>query len=203
MAGAGRMYEVRARTSFTSALALARVFASGSEGEPSQILPPLKSPCARRQDGAYLHYPGRRAPPDPGRRNMRVMQAALVAAVAAVPTVGFAPGVHMPMISLGAGHTRGTPLPTPCLTAQRPLSTCTACLSGTWQYNSSLAESVVSLGLKLGFTHIDTANDYKNQDGVGRALVRATTAAAATAATPLLALALALNHLRTRPPTRP
>ena len=45
-----------------------------------------------------------------------------------------------------------------------------ACLSGTWQYNSSLAESVVSLGLKLGFTHIDTANDYKNQDGVGRAL---------------------------------
>ena len=116
------MYEVRACTSFTSALALARVFASGSEGEPSQILPPLKSPCARRQDGAYLHYPGRRAPPDPGRRNMRVMQAALVAAVAAVPTVEIAPGVHMPMISLGAGHTRGTPLPTPCLTAQRPLS---------------------------------------------------------------------------------
>ena len=141
---------------------------------------------------------------------LRVMQAALVAAV---PTVEIAPGVHMPMISLGAGHTRCTPLPTPCLTAQRPLSTrtaClsgplsrTACLSGTWQYNSSLAESVVSLGLKLGFTHIDTANDYKNQDGVGRALVRATTAAAATAATRLLALALALNHLRTRPPTRP
>jgi diketogulonate reductase-like aldo/keto reductase len=70
-----------------------------------------------------------------------VMQPALVAAVAAVPTVEIAPGVHMPMISLG-----------------------------TWQYNSSLAESVVSLGLKLGFTHIDTANDYKNQDGVGRAL---------------------------------
>ena len=133
---------------------------------------------------------------------MRVMQAALVAAVAAVPTVEIAPGVHMPMISLGVGHTRGTPLPTPCLTAQHPLSQ-QACLSGTWQYNSSLAESVVSLGLKLGFTHIDTANDYKNQDGVGRALVRATTAAAATAATPLLALALALNHLRTRPPTRP
>ena len=101
---------------------------------------------------------------------MRVLQAALVAAVAAVPTVEIAPGVHMPMISLGAGHTRGTPLPTPCLTAQRPLSTRMACLSGTWQYNSSLAESVVSLGLKLGFTHIDTANDYKNQDGVGRAL---------------------------------
>lgn len=72
---------------------------------------------------------------------MRVMQAVLVSAAAAVPTVEIAPGVHMPMISLG-----------------------------TWQYNSSLAESVVRLGLKLGFTHIDTANDYKNQDGVGRAL---------------------------------
>ena len=136
------MYEVRARTSFTCALALARVFASGSEGEPSQISTgnakkkyclPLRQyvvprasgrltvAIALRQDGAYLHYPGRRAPPDPGRRNMRVMQAALVAAVAAVPTVEIAPGVHMPMISLGAGHTRGTPLPTPCLTAQRPL----------------------------------------------------------------------------------
>jgi diketogulonate reductase-like aldo/keto reductase len=61
--------------------------------------------------------------------------------MAATNTVEIAPGVHMPMISLG-----------------------------TWQYNSSLSESVVSLGLKLGFTHIDTANDYKNQDGVGRAL---------------------------------
>jgi len=130
---------------------------------------------------------------------MRVMQAALVAAVAAVPTVEIAPGVHMPMISLGAGH----PLHASLASPPSGHSASTACLSGTWQYNSSLAESVVSLGLKLGFTHIDTANDYKNQDGVGRALVRATTAAAATAATPLLALALALNHLRTRPPTRP
>jgi len=44
---------------------------------------------------------------------------------------------------------------------------------GTWQYNSSLAESVVTLGLSLGFNHIDTANDYRNQDGVGRALAKA------------------------------
>ena len=43
---------------------------------------------------------------------------------------------------------------------------------GTWQYNSSLAESVVNEGLSLGFTHIDTANDYHNQDGVGRALAK-------------------------------
>jgi len=67
----------------------------------------------------------------------------LATAVTAMPTVEIASGVHMPMVSLG-----------------------------TWQYNSSLAQSVVSLGLKLGFTHIDTANDYKNQDGVGRALAR-------------------------------
>ena len=36
--------------------------------------------------------------------------------------------------------------------------------------NSSLAESVVRLGLSAGFTHIDTAHNYFNQDGVGRAL---------------------------------
>ena len=71
---------------------------------------------------------------------------------------------------------RDTPAARLCLHLASPPSgrlASTACLSGTWQYNSSLAESVVSLGLKLGFTHIDTANDYKNQDGVGRALVRA------------------------------
>ena len=101
---------------------------------------------------------------------MLLMQAALVAAVAAVPTVEIAPGVHMPMLSLGARQP-----------ARRTLSLCPRLasasahphrrgLSGTWQYNSSLAESVVNLGLKLGFTHIDTANNYKNQDGVGRAL---------------------------------
>ena len=84
-----------------------------------------------------------------------------------------------------------------------------ACLSGTWQYNSSLAESVVSLGLKLGFTHIDTANDYKNQDGVGRALASRrrrsgrSRSAAAAALLLALALALALSHFRTRTPTRP
>ena len=49
---------------------------------------------------------------------MRVMQAVLVSAAAAVPTVEIAPGVHMPMISLGAGHT--SPLPTPRHTAQHP-----------------------------------------------------------------------------------
>ena len=62
-------------------------------------------------------------------------------ATAPVPAVTLNNKVAMPMISLG-----------------------------TWQYSSSVAESTVTLGLKLGFNHIDTANDYGNQDGVGKAL---------------------------------
>ena len=56
---------------------------------------------------------------------MGLMQAALVAAVAAVPTVEIAPGVHMPMISLGPRQARSPhaqPLLTPRLTGQCPLT---------------------------------------------------------------------------------
>lgn len=60
---------------------------------------------------------------------------------ATIPTIKLNNGVEMPMISIG-----------------------------TWQYNSSTAEATVKLALKVGFNHIDTANDYGNQDGVGRAL---------------------------------
>ena len=63
-----------------------------------------------------------------------------VAAVA-VPNVKLNNGVEMPMISLG-----------------------------TWQYNPDVAHDVVKLGLSLGFNHIDTANNYRNQEGVGKAL---------------------------------
>jgi len=42
---------------------------------------------------------------------------------------------------------------------------------GTWQYNSSLAESVTQAALKIGYRHIDTALIYANQVGVGRALL--------------------------------
>ena len=58
-----------------------------------------------------------------------------------VPNITLNNGVDMPMLSLG-----------------------------TWQYSSSVAESTVALALSLGFNHIDTANDYNNQYGVGRAL---------------------------------
>ena len=42
--------------------------------------------------------------------------------------------------------------------------------AGTWQFNSSAAEAAVRAALSVGFTHIDTAFDYKNQDGVAKAL---------------------------------
>jgi len=41
---------------------------------------------------------------------------------------------------------------------------------GTWQYNTSTAEDVVRTAMQVGFNHIDTANDYNNQKGVGAAL---------------------------------
>ncbi len=65
----------------------------------------------------------------------------LACALADVPTVEIAPGVNMPLAGIG-----------------------------TWQYNSSLAESVVSEALSIGYRHIDTALGYKNQDGVGAAI---------------------------------
>lgn len=74
-------------------------------------------------------------------KTFAVAAALYTAGAVAVPTIKLNNGVEMPMIS-----------------------------AGTWQYNSTTAEAVVKLSLKVGFTHIDTANDYGNQDGVGRAL---------------------------------
>jgi len=41
---------------------------------------------------------------------------------------------------------------------------------GTWQYDDDTAEAAVRLALQTGFNHIDTANNYHNQAGVGKAL---------------------------------
>merc|ERR1719197_1717915 len=41
---------------------------------------------------------------------------------------------------------------------------------GTWQYSDSTAEAAVKLALETGFNHIDTAHNYNNQAGVGKAL---------------------------------
>ncbi|CAJ1349303.1 unnamed protein product [Effrenium voratum] len=59
----------------------------------------------------------------------------------AAPTVTLRNGVQMPMVA-----------------------------AGSWQYNSSAAYDSVTAALKAGFTMIDTALDYNNQDGVGRAI---------------------------------
>lgn len=52
-----------------------------------------------------------------------------------------APGVRMPMVGIG-----------------------------TWLYNASVAKSAVSMALEVGYTHIDTAYDYGNAEGVGQAI---------------------------------
>uniref|UniRef100_A0A7S2Q7F3 NADP-dependent oxidoreductase domain-containing protein n=1 Tax=Zooxanthella nutricula TaxID=1333877 RepID=A0A7S2Q7F3_9DINO len=46
--------------------------------------------------------------------------------------------------------------------------------AGTWQYNESQAEASVANAIKAGFTMFDTAYDYHNQPGVGRAVRAAT-----------------------------
>ena len=45
-----------------------------------------------------------------------------------------------------------------------------AIAAGTWQYSPAVAEQSVNDALTAGFTHIDTARDYDNQVGVGKAL---------------------------------
>ena len=72
---------------------------------------------------------------------VKTMLVALLVPLAAIPNITLNNGVHLPMISLG-----------------------------TWEYSTSVAQSTVALGLKLGYNHIDTANDYNNQKGVGAAL---------------------------------
>ena len=58
-----------------------------------------------------------------------------------IPTKKIADGVEMPMAGLG-----------------------------TWTYNSSMAYDAVSKALNLGYTHIDCALGYQNQESVGKAL---------------------------------
>ena len=71
---------------------------------------------------------------------------ALAAGVAgaAVPTITLNNGVEMPMVSIGTGR-----------------------------YNSSVAYDAIKAAYTVGFNHIDTANDYGNEDGVGRAIAEA------------------------------
>jgi|EP00945_MAST-04E_sp_MAST-4E-sp1_P001753 2,5-diketo-D-gluconate reductase A len=45
-----------------------------------------------------------------------------------------------------------------------------AIAAGTWQFSPAVAQQSVHDAFAAGFTHIDTAHDYDNQGGVGKAL---------------------------------
>jgi len=76
-----------------------------------------------------------------GAAPLALVLAVQAAAAAGPPTVTLRNGVKMPMIA-----------------------------AGSWQYNSSQAYESIRAALAAGFTMVDTAFDYHNQDGVGRAL---------------------------------
>lgn len=61
--------------------------------------------------------------------------------MALIPSIRLNNGVTMPMISLG-----------------------------TWQMHPDVAEQAVRTSLSIGYNHIDTALDYKNQAAIGKAL---------------------------------
>lgn len=71
----------------------------------------------------------------------RVVLSSVAVVAASVPTHTLNNGVEFPMMSIG-----------------------------TWQYDEATAQQTVTDALALGFTHVDTANDYNNQKGVGAAL---------------------------------
>ena len=48
--------------------------------------------------------------------------------------------------------------------------------AGTWKLDEPDAQDTVAAALSAGFRHIDTANDYYNQRGVGAAIAQATAA---------------------------
>ena len=143
----------------------------------------------------------------PTRRVMFVMQPALVAAVAAVPTVEIAPGVHMPMISLGPRQARSPhaqPLPTPRLTAQcarspapgMPLRYLAVQLVARRECGEPRAQAWLH-----AHRHRQRLQEPRRRRPRTGASHHRSRSASRNAT--LLALALALNRLRTRPPTRP
>ena len=72
----------------------------------------------------------------------------LLSAVSApVPTVTLSNGVEMPMLTLGTG-------------------------TSTWRNNTSTA-ATVQMGLLAGFSGVDTANSYRNQEGVASGIAEA------------------------------
>ena len=65
--------------------------------------------------------------------------------------------------------TNSLTIATPTVTLNNGVSL-PAIAAGTWQFKPDVAEQSVNDAFKAGFTHIDTAHDYDNQEGVGKAL---------------------------------
>ena len=133
---------------------------------------------------------------------MRVLQAVLVSAAAAVPTVEIAPGVHMPMISLGTGQTRCTPLPTPCHTAQHPHGAPLRYLAVQLVARRECGEPRAQAWLHA-HRHRQRLQEPRRRRPRTGASHHCSRSDRRNATLLALALALALNRLRTRPPTRP
>lgn len=60
-------------------------------------------------------------------------------------------------------------LPSPTVTLNNGVKMPLVAL-GVWQYDNATAKDAITKGLSIGYTHIDTAYDYDNQQGVGEAL---------------------------------
>jgi len=80
------------------------------------------------------------------------MQSSIVAAV-----VGTVAGGAIPSVTIGK-DVHGVDVVLPVVGA------------GTWQYNDTIAYESVCASFAAGYTFVDTANGYRNQKGVGKAI---------------------------------
>lgn len=84
------------------------------------------------------------------------------------------------LLALALARTNAAPVPS--TTSAKVCTTASPCITlnngvqmpqislGTWQYNDTVAADAIKKGMAAGFTHIDTAENYENQVGVGKAL---------------------------------
>lgn len=77
--------------------------------------------------------------------------------------------LSVPALALLAGSAAAAAVTNPTVTLNNGVEMPLVAL-GVWQYDNATALDAVTKGLKAGFTHIDTAFNYNNQQGVGQAL---------------------------------
>lgn len=87
-----------------------------------------------------------------------------------IPTTTLSNGVKVPMMGLGlGGHSAVPDLGIPTTNLSNGVAVPMVGL-GTWQYLNEEAYEATLLALRLGYVHLDTAQNYHNQLGLGRAL---------------------------------